>query len=60
LELQLGLEHIDPYALNNMSDEQLKHYITILKEQLHEFDQEILHVEPAFRYTYPCCEYLLC
>ncbi|SAK76992.1 molecular chaperone DnaJ [Caballeronia catudaia] len=52
LELQLELEHIDQHALSSMSDERLKHYNTILKEQVRELDQEILHVECAFRYTY--------
>jgi hypothetical protein len=52
LELQLELEHIDQHALNSMSEERLKHYNTILKEQVLELDQEILHVESAFRYAY--------
>src|SRR5260370_11042545 len=52
LELQLELEHIDQGALNNLSEERLKHYNTILKEQVREIDQEILHVESAFRYSY--------
>jgi hypothetical protein len=52
LELQLELEHIDQHALNSMSEERLKHYNTILKEQVRELDQEILHVESAFRYAY--------
>jgi hypothetical protein len=52
LELQLELEHIDQHALSSMSEERLKHYNTILKEQVRELDQEILHVESAFRYTY--------
>lgn len=52
LELQLELEHIDQHALSSMSEERLKHYNTILKEQVRELDQEILHVESAFRYAY--------
>ncbi|SIT51655.1 Heat shock protein DnaJ domain protein [Paraburkholderia piptadeniae] len=52
LELQLELEHIDQHALNSMSEERLKHYNTILKEQVRELDQEIVHVESAFRYAY--------
>lgn len=52
LELQLELEHIDQHALNSMSDERLKHYNAILKEQVRELDQEILHVETAFRHAY--------
>jgi len=52
LELQLELEHIDQHALNSMSEERLKHYNVILKEQIRELDQEILHVESAFRHAY--------
>lgn len=52
LELQLELEHIDQHALNSMSEERLKHYNTILREQVRELDQEILHVESSFRYAY--------
>lgn len=52
LELQLELEHIDQQALNSMSEERLKHYNAILKEQVRELDQEILHVETAFRHAY--------
>jgi len=52
LELQLELEHIDQSAINNISEDRLKHYNTILKEQLGELDQEILHVEGGFRHAY--------
>ncbi|WP_028215172.1 J domain-containing protein [Paraburkholderia mimosarum] len=52
LELQLELEHIDQHALNSMSEERLKHYNVILKEQIRELDQEVLHVESAFRHAY--------
>jgi len=52
LELQLELEHIDQHALNSMSEERLKHYNVVLKEQIRELDQEILHVESAFRHAY--------
>ena len=52
LELQLELEHIDQHALSSMSEERLKHYNTILKEQVRELDQEIFHVESAFRHAY--------
>jgi hypothetical protein len=51
LELQLELEHIDQHALNGMSEERLKHYNVVLKEQIRELDQEILHVEAAFRHA---------
>jgi curved DNA-binding protein CbpA len=52
LELQLELEHIDQSAINNIGEERLKHYNVILKEQLGELDQEILHVEARFRHAY--------
>ena len=52
LELQLELEHIDQFALNNISDNRLKHYNKILKDQLAELDQEIQHVEDQFRAQY--------
>ncbi|WP_409015107.1 hypothetical protein [Caballeronia sp. LZ001] len=45
LELQLELEHIDQRAINVISEDRLKHYNKILREQLGELDQEILHVE---------------
>lgn len=48
LELQLELEHIDQTAINSLSEDRLKHYNKILKEQLAELDQEILHVEGGF------------
>lgn len=48
LKLQLELEHIDQATVNNISEERLKHYNKILKEQLAELDQEIFHVEDGF------------
>jgi hypothetical protein len=48
LELQLELEHIDQTSLDNISDERLKHFNKILKEQLAELDQEIFHTEDMF------------
>jgi hypothetical protein len=52
LELQLELEHIDQHAINDISEDRLKHYNKILREQLGELDQEILHVEAGFRHAY--------
>ena len=52
LELQLELEHIDQFALNSISEDRLKHYNKILKDQLAELEQEILHVEDQFRAQY--------
>ena len=49
LELQLELEHIDQCAINNISEERLKRYNKILKEQLAELEQELFHVEGRFR-----------
>jgi hypothetical protein len=58
LELQLELEHIDRNAINDISEDRLKHYNKILREQLCELDQEILHVEDGFGHAYgipPVC-----
>jgi hypothetical protein len=52
LELQLELEHIDQSTINDISEDRLKHYNKILREQLGELDQEILHVEAGFRQAY--------
>ncbi len=49
LELQLEMEHIDQTAINNISEDRLKHYNKVLKEQLAELAQEIFHVEAGFR-----------
>lgn len=48
LELQLELEHIDQSTLDNISEDRLKHFNKILKEQLTELDQEIFHTEDLF------------
>jgi hypothetical protein len=48
LELQLELEHIDPAALAQLSDDRLKRYNGILKDQLAELDMELVHVENRF------------
>ena len=49
LELQLELEHIDQAALDNISEERLQHYNTVLKQQLAELATEIRRVEMDFR-----------
>ena len=49
LELQLELEHIDQASIGQISEERLKHYNTILKDQHIELAQEILHVEGEFK-----------
>jgi hypothetical protein len=51
LELQLELEHIDQRDINNISEGRLKHYNTILKEQLGELNQEIDEIQTSFCYT---------
>lgn len=48
LELQLELEHIDQATLDNITDDRLKHFNKILKEQLAELDQEIFYTEDMF------------
>ena len=48
LELQIELEQIDQAAINNVSDERLKHYNQILREQFQELRHEIMRVECAF------------
>ena len=49
LELQLELEHIDQSAINNITEDRLKHYNKILKEQLIELEHEIFHTEDMFK-----------
>lgn len=48
LELQLELEHIDPAELAQMSEDRLKRFNVILKDQSKELDMEIMGVEHAF------------
>ena len=45
LELQLELEHIDTARLSAIRPERLKHYVKILKGQVHDLDMEIQSVE---------------
>lgn len=45
LELQLEIEQIDQEHVNNISEDRLKHFIMILKEQLAELTQEIEEIE---------------
>jgi hypothetical protein len=49
LELQLEIEQIDQSQLNNISEDRLKHYNKILREQLDELDQEIEYIELPFK-----------
>lgn len=52
LELQLELEHIDPAALAELSEDKLKRYNAILKEQTKELDMQLLHVESGFIFRF--------
>ncbi|MGZ2748776.1 molecular chaperone DnaJ [Burkholderia stagnalis] len=58
LELQLELEHIDQHAINQISEDRLKHYNKILKDQVAELDQEIRHVESHLRFAYGLSPYV--
>jgi hypothetical protein len=49
LELQLAIEQIDASAIANLSDDRLKHFNKILREQLNELAQEILAVQMPLR-----------
>ena len=49
LELQLELEHIDAHSIAGMSEDRVKHFNKILKEQLAELEQEIAYVEMPLR-----------
>ncbi len=49
LELQLELEHIDQGALDSLSEDRLKHYNQVLKEQLGELEAEIFHIEGEYK-----------
>lgn len=48
LELQLELEHIGETMITSLGDEKLRHYNAILKEQIRELKQELVHVHSAF------------
>lgn len=49
LELQLAIEQIDAHAIANLSEERLKHFNKILREQLSELAREILTVQLPIR-----------
>ncbi len=49
LELQLSIEQIDQSKMNNIGDDRLKHYNTILQTQLEELQQEVMQVEQNVR-----------
>ncbi len=45
LELQLSVEQIDQSNINNIADDRLKHYNTVLQNQLEELQQEVMQIE---------------
>jgi hypothetical protein len=49
LEIQLELEHIDQASLDNINEAALKRWNTVLNEQLHGLDQELLEIEADYR-----------
>lgn len=49
LELQLELEHIDRDHIARLSEDRLRHYNAVLKEQIDELKRELLHTEYEFR-----------
>ena len=49
LELQLAIEQIDANAIANLSEDRLKHFNKILREQLSELAQEILGLQMPLR-----------
>lgn len=48
LELQLEVEHIGESLIAGLDDERLRHFNAILKEQIAELKQELVHVHSAF------------
>ncbi|MET4675302.1 MULTISPECIES: J domain-containing protein [unclassified Luteibacter] len=48
LELQLELEHIDQASLDNVGEDRLKRWNVVLKEQLHQLDEELVDVQMGF------------
>ena len=49
LELQLAIEQIDVRSIANISEDRLKHFNKILREQLSELAQEILGLQMPLR-----------
>lgn len=48
LEIQLELEHIDQAALDNISEDRLKRWNIILKDQLYDLDQELQEIQIGY------------
>lgn len=49
LELQLATEKVDQARINTISEDRLKHYNKVLKEQIEKLREEIDHAEMPFR-----------
>ncbi len=58
LELQLELEHIDAVTIAGLSEDRLKHFNKILKDQLAELEQEIAYLEEPMRQMFRLPPYL--
>lgn len=50
LEIQLELEHIDQAALNSVSEDRLKRWNVILKEQLDGLDEELEEIQIGYAF----------
>lgn len=59
LELQLELEHIDAATIAGLSEERLKHFNKILKDQLAELEQEIAYLEEPMRQMFQLPPHLM-
>jgi hypothetical protein len=51
LELQLQVEQIDQYHIDNIAEERLQYFNKVLKEQLHELQREILDLVTPLKLT---------
>lgn len=49
LELQLSVEQIDQNNINNIADDRLKRYNTVLQNQLEELQQEVMQIELSIK-----------
>ena len=59
LELQLELEHIDAASIAGLSEDRLKHFNKVLKEQLAELEQEIEQLEMPLRAQFQMPHYAI-
>ena len=49
LEIQLELEHIDQASLDNISEDRLRRWNTVLNDQLLGLEQELVEIEEGYR-----------